>query len=193
METFEFNGSPSRVVFGIGTLRSNLLKEVTRQNLKAPLILSTPRQEQQLNLIEQLLDGKAAGMFNEAVIHTPVHITEKALEYLKEKNADSIISIGGGSTIGLGKALAVRTGYPHICLPTTYSGTEMTSLLGETRDGVKKTRTDPKILPGTVIYDVDLTMSLPPGLTATSGVNAMAHAGKSYGPSAPMKTRPVFV
>ena len=181
MVTFEFNGSPSRVVFGIGTLKNNLPKEVARQNLKAPLILSTPRQEEQTKLIEKLLDGKAAGVFTEAVIHTPIHVTEKALDYFKSHNADSVISIGGGSTIGLGKALSVRTGLPHICLPTTYSGTEMTSLLGETRDGVKKTRSDPKILPGTVIYDVDLTMSLPPGLTATSGVNAMAHAGKPSG------------
>ena len=178
METFEFNSSPSRVIFGIGTLRNNLPREVARQNLQAPLILSTPRQEEQTRLVELILDGKAVGVFNEAVIHTPVHITEKALAYLKDKNADSIISIGGGSTIGLGKALAVRTGLYHICLPTTYSGTEMTSLLGETMDGIKKTRSDPKILPGTVIYDVELTMSLPPGLTATSGVNAMAHAGK---------------
>ena len=181
METFVFNGSPSRVIFGIGTLKNNLSEEVSRQNLKAPLILSTPRQEEQTRAIEKLLEGKAAGIFTQAVIHTPIHITEKALEYLKSKNADSVISIGGGSTIGLGKALSVRTGLPHTCLPTTYSGSEMTALLGETRDGVKKTRTDPKILPGTVIYDVELTMSLPPGLTATSGVNAMAHAGKSRG------------
>ena len=193
MEAFEFNGSPSRVVFGIGTLKNSLPKEVARQNLKAPLILSTPRQEEWTKLIELLLDGKAVGVFNEAIIHTPIHITEKALGYLKDNNADSIISIGGGSTIGLGKALAVRTGLYHMCLPTTYSGTEMTSLLGETKDGVKKTRTDLKILPGTVIYDVELTMSLPPSLTATSGVNAMAHAGRLKGLLVSTKTRPILV
>jgi alcohol dehydrogenase class IV len=88
-----------------------------------------------------------------------------------------VVSIGGGSTIGLGKAISIRTGLPHICIPTTYAGSEMTPILGETAEGRKTTRSDPKILPGTVIYDVDLTMTLPAGLTATSGVNAIAHAG----------------
>lgn len=110
-------------------------------------------------------------------MHTPTHITERALSYVKSIDADSVISVGGGSTIGLGKAISIRTGLPHICIPTTYAGSEMTPILGETADGQKKTRSDPKILPGTVIYDVDLTMTLPPGMSATSGVNAIAHAG----------------
>lgn len=109
-------------------------------------------------------------------MHTPTHITDKALAYAQETNADSVVSIGGGSTIGLGKAISIRTGLPHICIPTTYAGSEMTPILGETAEGRKTTRSDPKILPGTVIYDVDLTMTLPTGLTATSGVNAIAHA-----------------
>jgi alcohol dehydrogenase class IV len=88
-----------------------------------------------------------------------------------------VVSIGGGSTIGLGKAISIRTGLPHICIPTTYAGSEMTPILGETADGQKKTRSDPKILPSTVIYDVDLTMTLPVDMTATSGVNAIAHSG----------------
>jgi alcohol dehydrogenase class IV len=88
-----------------------------------------------------------------------------------------VISIGGGSTIGLGKAISIRTGLPHICIPTTYSGSEMTPVLGETEDGRKTTRSDPKILPGTVIYDVDLTMTLPVATTSTSGINAIAHSG----------------
>jgi len=109
-------------------------------------------------------------------MHTPSAITEKALAYAESTNADSVISIGGGSTIGLGKAISIRTGLPHICIPTTYAGSEMTPILGETVDGKKVTRSDPKILPGTVIYDVDLTMTLPAGMSATSGVNAIAHS-----------------
>ena len=112
-------------------------------------------------------------------MHIPTNVTEKALEYAKSINADSVISIGGGSAIGLGKAINIHTDLPHICIPTTYAGSEMTPILGETADGVKKTRSDPKILPGTVIYDVNLTMTLPTGMSATSGVNAIAHAGKS--------------
>lgn len=87
-----------------------------------------------------------------------------------------MISIGGGSVIGLGKAVSIRTGVPHISIPTTYSGSEMTAILGETHGGKKTTRSDPKILPAVVIYDVDFTMTLPPAICTTSGINAIAHA-----------------
>ena len=86
------------------------------------------------------------------------------------------MALGGGSTIGLGKAIAVRTGADQVAVPTTYAGSEMTDILGETAAGRKTTRRDPAILPETVIYDVALTLGLPPGLTATSGLNALAHA-----------------
>lgn len=113
-------------------------------------------------------------------MHTPTNITEEALDFAKSHQADAVVSIGGGSTIGLGKAISIRTGLPHICISTTYAGSEMTPILGETADGVKKTRTDAKILPGTVIYDVDLTMTLPVGMSSCSGVNAIAHSGTFY-------------
>ncbi|RAL04925.1 maleylacetate reductase [Aspergillus ibericus CBS 121593] len=175
MNSFEYNSSPSRVLFGPGTL-SQLPSELTRLNLKSPLVLCTPQQTHQAESVKAILNGQVAGIFTEATMHTPTHITDKALEYATAQNADSVISIGGGSTIGLGKAISIRTGLPHICIPTTYAGSEMTPILGETADGLKKTRSDPKILPGTVIYDVDLTMSLPVAMSATSGVNAIAHA-----------------
>ncbi|KAI9757728.1 MAG: hypothetical protein M4579_003353 [Chaenotheca gracillima] len=175
MEPFEYNAHPGRVVFGTGTLQK-LPEEVARLKLTAPLLLSTPQQVDQAETLKNVLSGKVAGVFTEATMHTPSHITEKAIEYVKAQKADSVVSIGGGSTIGLGKAISIRTGLPHICIPTTYAGSEMTPILGETADGQKKTRSDPKILPGTVIYDVDLTMTLPVALSATSGVNAIAHA-----------------
>ncbi|KAA8646694.1 hypothetical protein EYZ11_010943 [Aspergillus tanneri] len=175
MEAFEYNASPARVIFGSGTL-SRLSEEVARHRVKAPLIVSTPQQVDQASQLKDLLDGKVAGVFTEATMHTPYTITEKALAYTKSVNADSVISIGGGSTIGLGKAISIRTGLLHICIPTTYAGSEMTPILGETEGGQKITRSDPKILPGAVIYDVDLTMTLPAGMSATSGVNAIAHS-----------------
>lgn len=177
MDPFVYNPNPGRVVFGSGTVQK-LPEEIARLNLSAPLLLSTPQQISQAELLKDVLQGKIAGIFTEATMHTPTHITEKALEFAKQQQADSVVSIGGGSTVGLGKAISVRTGLPHICIPTTYAGSEMTNILGETADGVKKTRTDPKIFPGIVIYDVDLTMTLPPSMSATSGVNAIAHAGK---------------
>ncbi|KAH7048338.1 putative maleylacetate reductase [Macrophomina phaseolina] len=178
MEAFEYNANPGRVVFGSGTL-SKLPAELSRLNVSAPLLLSTPQQVSQAESLRDLLassDVRAAGLFSDATMHTPTHITEKALTFARDSKADSVVSIGGGSTIGLGKAISIRTGLPHVCIPTTYAGSEMTPILGETADGKKTTRSDPKILPGTVIYDVDLTMTLPAGLSATSGVNAIAHA-----------------
>ncbi|OBT71363.1 hypothetical protein VF21_09423 [Pseudogymnoascus sp. 05NY08] len=175
MNSFEYNASPARVIFGSGTLL-RLSSEVARLSLSTPLLLSTPEQVQQASQLKQLLDGKVAGSFSEAAMHNPLAITEKALAFAKSTNADSVISIGGGSTIGLGKAISIRTGLPHICIPTTYAGSEMTPILGETVDGKKTTRSDPRILPKVVIYDVDLTMTLPPSMSTTSGVNAIAHS-----------------
>ncbi|WWD19971.1 hypothetical protein CI109_104444 [Kwoniella shandongensis] len=108
-------------------------------------------------------------------MHTPEEVTNKALGQAKALNADCLLSLGGGSTIGLGKALGIRMNIPHIAVPTTYAGSEATPILGETVDSRKTTRNDPRILPTTIIYDVDLTLSLPQSLTYTSGINAIAH------------------
>lgn len=178
MESFIYTNSPSRVIFGSGTL-SRLPSELQRLNFHSPLILSTPEQTTSATSLSTLLQNASiipAGVFTRATMHTPTFITSEAQSYLSSVSADCIISIGGGSTIGLGKALSIRTGLHHICIPTTYAGSEMTPILGETADGQKITRSDPKILPGTVIYDVDFTMTLPAGMSATSGVNAIAHA-----------------
>jgi diphthamide biosynthesis protein 2 len=104
---------------------------------------------------------------------------KKAVERARNDNADSIISFGGGSAIGLGKAICIRIGLYHICLPTTYAGSEMTTILGETSNGHKVMRSDPAILPQTVIYDVSYTLDLPLEVSTVSGVNAIAHAGTS--------------
>ncbi|WP_344520876.1 maleylacetate reductase, partial [Streptomyces rectiviolaceus] len=89
------------------------------------------------------------------------------------------------SAIGLGKALALRTGLPLIAVPSTYSGSEMTPVWGLTEGGAKRTGRDPSVQPRSVVYDPELTLSLPPALSVTSGVNALAHAAESlYAPDA---------
>ena len=118
----------------------------------------------------------ARAVFGEATMHTPVAVTQAALSELQAAECDCLVAVGGGSTIGLGKALALRTDLPQIAVPTTYAGSEMTPVLGETSDGRKTTLRSSKVLPEVAIYDVDLTLSLPPGLSAVSGVNAIAHA-----------------
>lgn len=114
----------------------------------------------------------------EAAVHTPTDVTQNAVEHAKRSNADSIVSVGGGSAIDLGKAVSIRTGVPYIALPTTYAGSEMTPILGETESGRKTTRSDSALRPRVVIYDVLYTFDLPFEMSAVSRVNAIAHAGK---------------
>ncbi|WP_369818241.1 maleylacetate reductase [Novosphingobium sp. ST904] len=98
--------------------------------------------------------------------------------------ADCLVAIGGGSTTGLGKAIALRTDLPQIVIPTTYAGSEATPILGETVEGRKTTQRSPRILPEIVLYDIDLTLTLPVELSITSGFNAIAHAAEAlYAPN----------
>lgn len=177
MQDFVYNAAPARVVFGSGTLK-RLPAEAERLGLRRLLVLTTPAQEAQGRAVAELLGNAAAGVFAGAVMHTPVAVTEEALAMAAAVEA-GVVAVGGGSTTGLGKAIALRTGLPQIVLPTTYAGSEMTPILGETVDEVKRTQMTAKVLPGTVIYDVELTLGLPPGLSAVSGVNAIAHAAEA--------------
>lgn len=175
LEPFVFNGLPSRVVFGWGTSRE-IAAAARDLGVRRALVVATPEQAGEAQKIAAWLGDLAAGIFAGAAMHTPVDVTAAAMDHLKAHGCDSVVAIGGGSAIGLGKAIAWRTDCLQVAVPTTYAGSEMTPILGETEEGRKTTRRDAKILPELVIYDVDLTFSLPPGLTATSGLNAIAHA-----------------
>ncbi|MBT2772660.1 maleylacetate reductase [Halomonas sp. ISL-60] len=175
MQPFVYDGLPSRVVFGRGTL-SRLSEELERLGCSRALVLATPQQHEQASRVLEQLGEKGVGVYADAAMHTPVGVTDSALQVVKELNVDCTVAIGGGSTIGLGKAIALRTGLPQIAIPTTYAGSEMTPILGETRDGMKTTQRTLDVLPETVIYDVDLTLTLPALMSGTSGINAIAHA-----------------
>jgi maleylacetate reductase len=175
---FVFPGMPSRVVFAPGAL-SRTGDEIARLGRNRALVLSTPQQAGDAKTLARSLGERAAGTFSGAVMHTPVEVTEQALASFRSSGADCVVSFGGGSTIGLGKAIAVRTGADHVAIPTTYAGSEMTDILGETAGGEKTTRRDPAILPETVIYDVELTLGLPVAMSVTSGLNALAHAAEA--------------
>ena len=175
MHSFEHDTDATRTVFGTGTV-ARVADELHRMGGRRALVLSTPGQRGLATLVAGVLGDAAAGVFDGATAHTPVEVTAVALARAQEVAADSVVSVGGGSTTGLGKALAARTGMPHLVVPTTYAGSEVTALLGETAGGEKVTRTGPEILPQVVVYDVALTTSLPWPVTVTSAVNAMAHA-----------------
>jgi alcohol dehydrogenase class IV len=182
VRSFELDTGAVRIVFGAGTL-ARVGGELDRLGGRRALVLSTPGQRALAARVAAELGGAAAGTFAGAAMHTPVEVTEAALARLAAVGADSVVSVGGGSTTGLGKAVAARTGVPHLVLPTTYAGSEVTPLLGETAGGVKTTRTGPEIRPDTVVYDVELTLTLPRAVTVTSAVNAMAHSAEAlYAP-----------
>ncbi len=181
---FVFPGLTTRVVFGHGTL-AQVPDEVARLGRSRALVLSTPHQEAEAQALAATLGDRAVGVFAGAAMHTPVEVTEQAAAAYAAAGADCVVSLGGGSTTGLGKAIAVRTGADQVVIPTTYAGSEMTDILGETAAGEKTTRRDPAIRPETVIYDVDLTLTLPVDLTVTSALNAIAHAMEAmYAPDA---------
>ncbi len=175
MRAFVHTGRTGRVVFGSGTL-DRVPDEVRRLGRSRALLVTTPGRTDQAARLRDALGPLLAGYFGEAVTHTPVEVTERALAVLRESGADCVVALGGGSATGLAKALAARTGLPQIAVPTTYAGSEATPVLGETAEGVKTTRSEPVIQPSTIVYDVDLTLSLPVATSVTSGVNAMAHA-----------------
>ncbi|WP_192257917.1 maleylacetate reductase [Mesorhizobium silamurunense] len=175
MEPFVYNGQPARVIFGSGTIRQ-LPEELDRLGLKRVAVLATPPREPEARRLAERLGDRAAGVYAGATMHTPVEVTEDALRVVLDLKADGLVAVGGGSTTGLAKAIALRTDLPQVVVPTTYAGSEMTPILGETRDGVKITQSSPKVLPEVVIYDIDLTLSLPAAMSGASGLNAIAHA-----------------
>ncbi|HSV82842.1 MAG TPA: maleylacetate reductase [Ramlibacter sp.] len=176
--SFVYQSQPARVVFGRGT-SDTVEREAEQLGLRRVLVLSTPEQAGLAQKVSGRLGARSAGVFSGAQMHTPLKVTQAALEQVAGLDVDGVVSVGGGSTIGLGKAIALRTDLPQIVIPTTYAGSEMTPLIGETVDGVKRTQRDPKVLPEVVLYDVDLTLSLPLGPTAASALNAIAHAAEA--------------
>ena len=172
---FTYEALPARVRFGVGTLAS-LPDELDRAAKTRALVLSTPQQRDQAEMVAALLGPRAVGIFSDATMHTPVPVTLAAVEAARALGGDCTVAVGGGSTTGLGKAVALRTGLMQFVVPTTYAGSEMTPILGETEGGRKTTQRAAAILPQVVIYDVELTLGLPADLSATSGMNAIAHA-----------------
>lgn len=174
MRNFIYDLLPSRVVFGAGTI-DRLADEVKALGAKRALVLSTPGRRKLADEASRRLGVATAGIYAEAVMHVPVETARAARETARRVAADCIVAIGGGSTIGLAKAIAADTKLPVIAVPTTYSGSEMTPIYGITEAGVKRTARDAKVQPRVVIYDANLTMGLPAKVSGPSGMNAIAH------------------
>ena len=177
MHEFIFSINSPKIIFGVGSKKklSFFIEEI---NCKRALVLSGNFQIRAAKNLSSELGNLSVGLFGNAKMHSPVDITNEVLKIVKESKADCIVSFGGGSTIGLGKAIALRTNLPQFAIPTTYAGSEVTSILGQTENGIKTTTKNLKILPEYVIYDPELTLSLPLNFSITSGLNAIAHAAE---------------
>lgn len=175
MEDFVYQAAPSRVVFGQGAL-SRLPDEVALLGAQRALVLTTPEQQVLGERVAGLLGERSAGVYAQAVMHVPVEIARAARAEAARLGADCYIAVGGGSTIGLGKAIALESAQPILAVPTTYAGSEVTPIYGLTEGRLKKTGRDARVLPRTVLYDAELTLTLPAEISAASGMNAMAHA-----------------
>lgn len=175
MKSFTYAGSPARILFGSGR-STDVSSAIESLGCRRALVLATPHQKADAEALSDRLGALSVGVFSGAVMHTPVDVTETALRVARDTEADCVVSLGGGSTTGLGKAIAYRTDLPQVVIPTTYAGSEVTPILGQTEGGRKTTVRNASILPEVVIYDPDLTLGLPVGMSVTSGLNAMAHA-----------------
>ncbi|MEV8634637.1 maleylacetate reductase [Streptosporangium sp. NPDC051023] len=174
-DSFVYEALPMRVVFGAGSM-ARLPDEAERIGARRILVLSTPPQGGLAQQVATLLGERAVGVFDGARMHVPVETVAAVEAVAADLAVDGCVAAGGGSTIGLGKALALRRGLPVLALPTTYAGSEMTPIWGLTENARKRTGRAPVVLPRSVVYDPDLTMTLPAAVSVTSGLNAIAHA-----------------
>src|SRR5262249_17279174 len=135
---FTYSALPGRVVFGVGSL-DKLPEEVKRLGIKRALVLATPPQKDQAADISKRLGDLSVGVYDKAVMHVPVETAKAAREEVKRLGVDGTIAVGGGSTTGLAKAIALELGTPIVAVPTTYAGSEMTPIWGMTENGIKTT------------------------------------------------------
>lgn len=172
---FSYETHDVRVVFGPGALGA--LPDVLRDiGARRVLVVTTSGRAVERSAVTQALgDDACAGVFDGAVVHVPVKVVQDALEVSARCDADAVLALGGGSAIGLAKAMALENGRPVIAVPTTYSGSEMTAIWGVTDAGAKRTGRDRRAAPRAVLYEPSLTVSLSPEVSAASGMNAIAH------------------
>ncbi|HYY79025.1 MAG TPA: iron-containing alcohol dehydrogenase [Actinomycetes bacterium] len=164
----------SRVVFGPHSL-DRVPEEVRRLACRAVLLVAGGSQRQAADELAGALGPLLAGRIGAVVQHVPEADADRAARLAGEAGADGLVCLGGGSATGLAKAVALRVPLPIVAVPTTYAGSELTPVWGITAGGRKRTGRDPAVQPRTVVYDPLLTLSLPPAVTAASGMNAAAH------------------
>jgi maleylacetate reductase len=162
-----------RVLFGTGAAAANLAAEVARLGAQRVMVIASDRETPAARTVAT--DIEVALWHDDVVMHVPIETAEKARAAAAGHRIDLLVCVGGGSTTGLAKAIAMTSRLPIIAVPTTYAGSEATNVWGLTEASRKTTGVDDAVLPVTVIYDAALTLSLPVDMSVASGLNGMAH------------------
>jgi maleylacetate reductase len=173
--SFFSDWSKTRVIFGADAV-SSLAREMSALGISRPLLVTTPGRAAALPAALGDLTELIAGICDIAATHVPGDRVQQAVAIVDDSKPGALLAVGGGSAIGLAKAVALVRRLPILAVPTTYAGSEMTGIWGITQAGRKQTGRDPEIAPRLVIYDPVLTLSLPAAASAASGMNAVAHA-----------------
>jgi maleylacetate reductase len=182
MRAFTYQAQPSRVIFALNSLE-RAPEEIERLDARRPLILHSHHCKEAAGALGVSLGDRLAGIYEGSAAHVPIEAAEAARAAASNLRADCCVAIGGGSTIGLAKAIALTSALPIIAVPTTYAGSEMTPIWGITQDGQKRTGRELVALPRVAIYDPRLTLDVPPEVAAPSGINALAHCAEAlYAP-----------
>ena len=175
MLDYVYQAFAARIVFGTGKI-ALVGEEADRLGASSVLLVCTNSQKNAADAASDKLGARVTARIDGAVMHVPRENADAAIALAREKGCDCLIAIGGGSALGVAKAVALETGLPIIAVPSTYAGSEMTDIWGISDGDGKTTGRDPVVVPKTVIYDPDLTKGLPAKLAGPSGVNAMAHS-----------------
>ena len=174
MRAFTYDALPGRVVFGAGS-RGRLADEVQRLGCSRVFLITDPATKLVAGELAEALGDRFGSLYADVQLHVPLEAVAAARDAARASGADCVVTVGGGSTTGYGKAIALQSDLPTLAVPTTYAGSEMTPIYGITSGGVKRTGRDVRVLPKVVLYDPELTVTLPPAVTAASGMNALAH------------------
>ena len=174
----------TRVLFGANALE-RLPELVDALPARRVFVVASAGRGALVERVRALLAGRVVGVDTRAAMHVPAALAADVAEQVARADADLVLALGGGSPIGMAKAVALGGGPPILALPTTYAGSEMTAIWGITRDGAKTTGRDERVRPRAVLYDPTLTLDLPPRVSAPSAMNAVAHCMEAlYAPDA---------
>lgn len=173
-----------RVTFGPGAVH-RAADELRTLGARRILLIADEAAAAYADQVAGSLGALLAARIGRVVMHVPAEVAEAATTTARDSRADFVVCVGGGSATGLAKAVALTTGLPIVAIPTTYAGSEMTPVWGLTEGGRKTTGRDPVVRPRVVLYDPELTTSLPADVSAASGMNALAHCLEAlYAPGA---------